>query len=128
MPDLMVATAAVIAFVSVSCFAIRRKKRDALARIEAEPAIVSRLYLRADPDLEDVYWLHAELANGKRRLIAAPWNIEGTLARLESLGLRLSPEDQAALEHLHAREDVPSGPSRRLVKAPGVTVQQSALR
>lgn len=103
MPDLVVATAAVIIFVSVSCFAVRRQKHDALARIEAEPSIVSRLYLRADPDLADAYWLHAELANGKRRLIAAPWDLEAALARLESLGLRLSPEDQGKPEHSHRR-------------------------
>ena len=103
MLELLGATAAVIVFLSISYFAGRRKKREGLAWLETQPGDVARLYLRAAPEI-DAYWLHAAMKNGRKRLIAAPWEVEETLRRLEPTGLRLSAEDQAALDAALARK------------------------
>jgi hypothetical protein len=105
MLELLGATAAVIVFLSFSYLAGRRKKREGLAWLEAQPQNVSRLYLRAAPEI-DGYWLHAAMKNGRKRLVAAPWEVEDTLRRLAPTGLRLSAEDQAAFEAALARKAV----------------------
>jgi hypothetical protein len=105
MLELVGAAAAVIVFLSFSYFAGRRKKREGFAWLQAQPQNVARLYLRAAPEI-DGYWLHAAMKNGRKRLIAAPWEIEETLRRLAPSGLRLSAEDQAALDAVLARKDL----------------------
>ncbi|WP_211163054.1 hypothetical protein [Aromatoleum diolicum] len=112
MMELLGASAAVIALLFIAYFVGSKKKREGLAWLEARPGDVSRLYLRAAPEI-DAYWLHAEMKNGKKRVIAAPWEVEETLRRLASSGLRLSAEDQATLDATLARESVTQGDSRQ---------------
>ena len=109
--ELLGATAAVIAFLVISWVVGRKKKSEGLAWLESQPNNVARLYLRPAPEI-DGYWLHAELKNGRKRLIAAPWEVEGTLCRLEPIGLGLSAEDRTALDAMLARGSVPQDASR----------------
>lgn len=111
MLELVGATAAVIVFLSISYLAGRRKKREGLAWLEAQPGNVARLYLRAAPEI-DAYWLHAAMKNGRKRLVAAPWEVEETLRRLAPTGLRLSAEDQVAFEAALARKAAARGDGR----------------
>lgn len=97
MLELLGAAAAMIAFLSISYVLGRQRKREGLAWLQAQPGNVSRLYLRADPET-GTYWLHAEMRNGKKRPIAAPWEVEETLRKLAPTGLRLSAEDRAVLD------------------------------
>lgn len=103
MLELIVAAAAVIAALALSHAAGRRRKREGLAWVEAQPENVARLYLRAAGDAEG-YWLHAEMRSGKRRMIAAPWELDATLGRLASHGLRLSADDRRRLDASGGRD------------------------
>ncbi len=94
--ELIGAVVLVVGVLAGAYVAGKRKKQGALARIEAEPSQVARLYLRADPEI-DAFWLHAELRTGKKLRLAAPWDVDATLARLAAVGLQLSANDQAAL-------------------------------
>jgi len=96
MEEVLAAVGAMLAVLFVSYLLGRQKKRDGLLRVETQPGNVARIYLRPDADI-DACWLHAEMKNGKKACIAAPWEIADTLMRLEPLGLRLSAEDRAAL-------------------------------
>lgn len=82
----------VVAGLFASYFRGMRKKVDGLALAEAEPARVARLYLRRASDV-NAFWLHMQTTDGRKYCIAAPWELEDTLARLEQVGLRLSQED-----------------------------------
>ncbi|KAI5912328.1 hypothetical protein PA01_14000 [Azoarcus sp. PA01] len=97
MLELIFAVSAVIVAVTLACVAGRRRKREGRTWVEAQPENVARLYLRAAGET-DAYWLHAQMRNGKKRMIAAPWELDDTLRRLEALGLALSPDDRAALD------------------------------
>lgn len=110
MLELLGAAAAVIAFLSISYVLGRQRKREGLAWLQAQPGNVSRLYLRADPET-GTYWLHAEMRNGKKRPIAAPWEVEETLRKLAPTGLRLSAEDRAVLDAALVRGAVRPGNS-----------------
>lgn len=66
------------------------------AQIEREPQQVARLYLRQVDELE-AWWLHVELRNGRKRVLAAPWEAVAVLARLQAHGLELDAADAARL-------------------------------
>lgn len=102
MLELILVAAAVIGALTLACVAGRRRKHEGLAWVEAQPDSVERLYLRAAAEA-DAYWLHVQMRNGKKRMIAAPWELEYTLRRLGGLGLALSPDDRAALDASLAR-------------------------
>lgn len=112
MLELIVAVVAVIAALALSHAAGRRRKREGLAWVEAQPENVARLYLRAAGDA-DGYWLHAEMQSGRKRMIAAPWELEATLGRLAARGLALSADDRAKLDASRFR-----GPERREEERP----------
>lgn len=97
MLELLAATTALIVVLALSWHSGRRKTREALARALSRPDEVRRLYLRSVSDT-DGFWLHVEMQTGKKRVLAAPWDLQATLRRLETVGLRLSDADQAALE------------------------------
>lgn len=97
MLELIFAAAAVIVALTLACAAGRRRKREGRIWVEAQPENVARLYLHAAGET-DAYWLHAQMRNGKKRMIAAPWELDDTLRRLEARGLALSPDDRAALD------------------------------
>lgn len=99
MSELLSVAAAVLTFVSAACMLARKRKQEGLAWLESRPQDVARLYLRSASDV-DAYWLHAELRNGRRRMVAAPWEIDETLRRLAPLGLSLSAQDRDALARL----------------------------
>lgn len=94
MIELLGASMAMIGILTISYFVARSRKRDNLARLCAQPQDVARLYLRADADT-GALWLHAQFNNGKKAMIAAPWEAGTTLRTLAEVGLRLSAEDQA---------------------------------
>ena len=102
MSEMLLVTAAVLTFVSAACMLGRARKQEGLAWLESRPQDVARLYLRHAADV-DAYWLHVEFRNGRKRLVAAPWEIDETLRRLAPLGLRLSAQDSAALARLRRR-------------------------
>ncbi|HJV28772.1 MAG TPA: hypothetical protein VJ673_24055 [Aromatoleum sp.] len=97
MLDLLGAAALVVAFLFVLYFANRQRMQEGLAWLETQPENVARLYLRVTSEV-DAYWLHVQMKDGKKRLIAAPWELEETLRRLEPLGLRLAENDRALVE------------------------------
>jgi len=103
MVDLVISFGALVAALVASYFIGKKKKREGLASMLKQPESVARLYLRAAPEI-DAYWLHAEFKTGKKACIAAPWEIVDTLKRLEVLGLKLSPEDQIALDGVVAKQ------------------------
>lgn len=97
MLELLGASVAMIGILTISYFVARSRKRDNLARLCAQPQDVARLYLRADADT-GALWLHAQFNNGKKVMIAAPWEAGTTLRRLAEVGLRLSAEEQATFD------------------------------
>ncbi|MDT3670145.1 MAG: hypothetical protein ROZ37_07405 [Aromatoleum sp.] len=113
--ELIVAAAAVIAALALSHAAGRRRKREGLAWVEAQPQNVARLYLRAAGEA-DGYWLHAEMQSGKKRMIAAPWELDATLGRLAARGLRLSADDHARLGASAVRDSDRRGEGRRAAR------------
>lgn len=102
MSELVGVAAAVLTFVSAACMLGRKRKQEGLAWAESRPQDVARLYLRPASDV-DAYWLHAEFRNGRKRMVAAPWEVEDTLRRLAPLGLRLSAQDRDALAGVRFR-------------------------
>lgn len=96
MSEFVLAVAAVLSCVLAACMLGRQRKQEGLAWLERRPQDVARLYLRHAADV-DAYWLHAEFRNGRKRMVAAPWEVEETLRRLAPLGLRLSAQDRDAL-------------------------------
>ena len=99
MSELVVVAAAVLSLVSAACVLGRARKQEGLARLESHPQDVARLYLRRASDV-DAYWLHGEFRDGRKRVVAAPWEVDETLRRLAPLGLRMSAEDRDALARL----------------------------
>ncbi|MBR0566944.1 hypothetical protein J5J83_12550 [Azoarcus sp. L1K30] len=101
----MVEVAGVVALVcaglAVSYVRGMRRKIDGLALAEAAPARVARLYLRRVSDT-NAFWLHMQATDGRKYCIAAPWELEDTLARLERVGLRLSQEEISYLNQSFA--------------------------
>lgn len=91
----------VVAGLAASYFRGMRKKVDGLALAEAEPARVARLYLRRVSDV-NAFWLHMQTTDGRKYCIAAPWELEDTLARLERVGLRLSEDEVSYLNQSFA--------------------------
>lgn len=118
MVDLLTAVVALVAVLVVSYFVGKKKKQEGLARVLEQPESVARLYLRAAAEI-DAYWLHAEFKTGKKVRLAAPWEIDDTLERLEVSGLELSPEDQMALDRVVA------GQSERFNSERGSTNQRT---
>lgn len=103
MVDLLIAAAALVAVLVASYVIGKKKKREGLASVLEQPQSVARLYLRAAAEI-DAYWLHAEFKTGKKARIAAPWELDDTLKRLEASGLGLSLEDQTALARVAAAQ------------------------
>lgn len=99
MSEFVVAVAAVLSFVLAACMLGRARKQQGLARVECRPREVARLYLRHAGEV-DAYWLHAEFRDGRKGMVAAPWEIDEVLRRLAPLGLRLSAQDSQALARL----------------------------
>lgn len=97
MVDLLIAVGALVAVLAASYVIGKRKKQAGLATVLEHPESVARLYLREAPEIA-AYWLHAEFKTGKKARLAAPWELADTLKRLETLGLTLSQEDQAAFD------------------------------
>ncbi len=101
--------AATLAIVVVLGFAWRRgmaAKRQNLAAVLAQPALVERLYLRRDTEL-DAFWLHARLASGRKRLLAPPWELDAALGQLAAVGIELPAEDRRALQTQRAAKQPP---------------------
>ncbi|TVO58499.1 hypothetical protein [Denitromonas halophila] len=94
--ELIGAVAIVVVVLAGAYLAGKCKKQDGLARIEADPTLAARVYLRADAET-GAFWLHAEMRTGKKLRLAAPWDLDATLARLAAVELHLSEDDQAAL-------------------------------
>lgn len=111
MLELIVAAAAVIAALALSVATGRRRKREGLAWTEAQPQDVARLYLRAADT--DAYWLHAQMRNGKKRMIAAPWELDDILGRLAAHGVTLSDDDRAKLDASISRARDEGGQAKR---------------
>lgn len=102
MSEMLLVTAAVLTLVTAACMLGRTRKQEGLAWLESRPQDVARLYLRRASDV-DAYWLHVEFRDGRKRMVAAPWEIDDTLRRLAPLGLRLSAQDRDALARLRHR-------------------------
>ncbi|TXH35731.1 MAG: hypothetical protein E6Q92_11800 [Burkholderiaceae bacterium] len=96
MLELLAGLAALTAFLVISYFRGRSKKESALDTALSSPAEVARLYLRHFPEM-DAYWLHVQFRNGRKRVLAAPWELEDTLGQLEGRGLRLDEAERAML-------------------------------
>ncbi|CAM5338051.1 MAG TPA: hypothetical protein DCY18_13265 [Thauera sp.] len=94
--ELLVAAVALVAILTVSCFRGRTKKQSALSRALATPEQVRRLYLRKASEFE-AYWLHVEFSDGRKRVLAAPWEVDETLSLLAEKEVRLSEEQLALL-------------------------------
>ena len=119
MLELIFAVGAVIVALSLSWATGRRRKREGLAWVEAQPENVARLYLRAAAET-DAFWLHAQMRNGKKRMIAAPWELDDTLRRLATRGLALSADDRAALDASLAGRVEGRNEGRRAVRRAGL--------
>lgn len=96
MLELLTGFVALAAFLAISYYRGRVKKEDALATALSSPAEVARLYLRHSPEM-DAYWLHVQFRNGRKRVLAAPWELEDTLGQLEARGLRLDEAERALM-------------------------------
>lgn len=96
MLELLIGFVALAAFLAISYFRGRTKKAGALETALSSPDEVARLYLRHSPET-DAYWLHVQFRNGRKRVLAAPWELDDTLGRLEARGLRLDEADRALL-------------------------------
>ncbi|TVO67025.1 hypothetical protein [Denitromonas ohlonensis] len=110
--ELIGAVAIVVVVLAGSYLAGKRKKQDGLARIEADPTLAARVYLRADAET-GAFWLHVEMRTGKKLRLAAPWDLDATLARLAAVGLHLSADDQAALTASRVVSASAAEPQRR---------------
>lgn len=96
MLELLIGFVALAAFLAISYFRGRTKKEGALETALSSPEEVARLYLRHSPET-DAYWLHVQFRNGRKRVLAAPWELDDTLGRLEARGLHLDEADRALL-------------------------------
>lgn len=96
MLELLTGFVALAAFLAISYFRGRTKKEGALETALSSPDEVARLYLRHSPET-DAYWLHVQFRNGRKRVLAAPWELDDTLAQLEARGLQLDEADRALL-------------------------------
>ena len=96
MLELLIGFVALAAFLAISYFRGRTKKAGALETALSSPDEVARLYLRHSPET-DAYWLHVQFRNGRKRVLAAPWELDDTLGRLEARGLHLDEADRALL-------------------------------
>lgn len=92
MLELLTAFVALVVVLSISYFKGRSKKEDAVSRALESPGEVERIYLRHAQDV-DAYWLHAQFRNGRKRVLAAPWELAETLDLLGQRGLRLCDQD-----------------------------------
>lgn len=101
MLELLAGLVAITAFLAISYFRGRSKKEGALVVALSSPGEVARLYLRHSPEM-DAYWLHAQFANGRKRVLAAPWELDDILGRLEARGLKLGEADRALLAAVDA--------------------------
>lgn len=110
--ELLFAAVALVAVLSISYFRGRSKKQDALSRVLAAPEDVMRVYLRHAPELE-AYWLHVQFRDGRKRMLAAPWELDQTLPLLAGKGVRLSDGDLALLAAGRARAAAPAGQDRK---------------
>lgn len=92
--ELLAAFAAVIAVLFVSYFRGRSGKQAALARALATPQTVARIYLRHAPEM-GACWLHVAFRDGKKAVLASPWEVAETLDLLKAAGLQLGEDDAA---------------------------------
>ncbi len=100
MLELLTAFVALGVVLFISYFKGRAKKQDAVSTALESPSEVARLYLRHAQDA-DAYWLHVQFRDGRKRVLAAPWEAADTLQLLGQRGLRLS-DDDAQLWARHA--------------------------
>jgi len=94
----------------------RMRKQSNFELIEAAPERVARLYLRKAEEVE-AYWLHAQLSNGKKLRLAAPWDVDAALARLAKVGVEPSSDDIALLQaHKRQAAAAPTTPRQRAAR------------
>ena len=105
MLELLPIIGAVVAYLGVSWYRGAQKKANCLASVKADPTIVECLFLRHAVDI-DTYWLHIEMKTGKKFRVAAPWDVDATLAELEAVGLQLSEADADLLRDKRERDAV----------------------
>jgi hypothetical protein len=127
MLELLAGFVALVALLSISYFRGRSKKEDALSTALSSPAEVVRLYLRHAPEM-DAYWLHAQFRNGRKRVLAAPWEVDAILARLEAKSLRLTDEDAALLRTHKAAASASPNPGRQATVARRGAATGTSLR
>lgn len=123
MLELLAGLVAITAFLAISYFRGRSKKESALAMALSSPGEVARLYLRHSPEM-DAYWLHAQFANGRKRVLAAPWELDDILCRLEARGLQLDEADRALL----AAAEAPVVRTRQSAGSRGRTAAGAPMR
>ena len=126
MLELLTGFVALAAFLAISSFRGRPKREGALETALSSPEEVARLYLRHSPET-DAYWLHVQFRNGRKRLLAAPWELDDTLGQLEARGLHLDEADRALLAAAEApvvRSRQPAGNCGRT--AAGVPMRAGA--
>lgn len=123
MLELLAGLVAITAFLAISYFRGRSKKESALAMALSSPGEVARLYLRHSPEM-DAYWLHAQFANGRKRVLAAPWELDDILDRLEARGLQLDEADRALL----AAAEAPAVRKRQPAGSRGRTAASAPMR
>lgn len=92
MLELLTAFVALGVVLSISYLKGRAKKQDAVSTALESPTEVARLYLRHAQDV-DAYWLHVQFRDGRKRVLATPWELADTLQLLGQRGLRLSDDD-----------------------------------
>lgn len=103
MLELLIGFVALAAFLAISYCRGRVKKEDALATALSSPGEVERLYLRHAQDM-DAYWLRVQFRDGRKRVLAAPWELAETLDLLGQRGLRLCDDDlQLWVRHTAAK-------------------------
>lgn len=105
MLELLPIIAGVVAYLGLCWYRGAQKKANCLASVKADPQIVERLFLRRAVDI-DAYWLHIEMKTGKKFRVAAPWDVDATLAGLEAVGLHLSEADAELLRDKRQRDEV----------------------
>ncbi|MFP5401149.1 MAG: hypothetical protein ACLGH1_04280 [Gammaproteobacteria bacterium] len=111
MLELLAGFVALAAILAISYCRGRSKKRDALSMALSSPGEVARIYLREAPEIE-ACWLHVQFRNGRKRVLAAPWEVDETLRQLDGCGIRLGEEDAALLAARKAAAGVSARPAR----------------
>ncbi|MDY0071087.1 MAG: hypothetical protein RBR77_00375 [Thauera sp.] len=94
--ELALAFVAVALLLGFACVHGRADQQAMQQLVLQTPEQVARLYLR-QVDEADAWWLHVELRNGRKHVLAAPWETVAVLARLQAHGLELGAEDAARL-------------------------------